>query len=42
LACTFERDWRAILKEAGFDNFDEHFCLKKYVRLLKAVKTEKS
>jgi demethylmenaquinone methyltransferase/2-methoxy-6-polyprenyl-1,4-benzoquinol methylase len=36
-----ERDWKAILKEAGFNNFNEHFYLKKYVRLLKAVKTEK-
>jgi len=35
-----ERDWKAILKEAGFDNFDEHFYMKKYVRLLKAIKTK--
>jgi demethylmenaquinone methyltransferase/2-methoxy-6-polyprenyl-1,4-benzoquinol methylase len=35
-----ERDWKAILKEAGFDHFKEHFYLKNYVRLLKAVKTE--
>lgn len=36
-----ERNWKAILQEAGFNNFKEHFYLKKYVRLLKAVKTEK-
>ncbi len=36
-----ERDWKAILKEAGFGHFKEHFYLKNYVRLLKAVKTEK-
>lgn len=35
-----KRDWKAILKKAGFDNFNEHFYLKKYVRLLKAVKTK--
>jgi len=35
-----ERDWKTILKEAGFDYFKEHFYVKKYVRLLKAVKTE--
>ena len=34
-------DWKSILNEAGFSNFYEHFYLKKYVRLLKAVKTEK-
>ncbi|HPR58052.1 MAG TPA: class I SAM-dependent methyltransferase [Bacteroidales bacterium] len=37
-----ERDWKAILKKAGFDNFNEYFFLKKYVRLLRAVKTEKN
>ncbi|MEA3449021.1 MAG: class I SAM-dependent methyltransferase [Bacteroidota bacterium] len=36
-----ERDWKAILKEAGFNNFHENFYLKNYVRLLKAVKIEK-
>jgi demethylmenaquinone methyltransferase/2-methoxy-6-polyprenyl-1,4-benzoquinol methylase len=36
-----ERDWKAILKEAGFYHFKEHFYLKNYVRLLKAVKTGK-
>ncbi|MGC9375917.1 MAG: class I SAM-dependent methyltransferase [Bacteroidales bacterium] len=35
-----ERDWKTILKEAGFDHFNEHFYLKNYVRLLKAVKTK--
>lgn len=33
-----ERDWKAILKEKGFSEFTEHFYLKKYMRLLKAVK----
>ncbi|MBT3384376.1 MAG: class I SAM-dependent methyltransferase [Prolixibacteraceae bacterium] len=33
-----ERDWKNILKEAGFTDFEENFYLKKYVRLLKAVK----
>jgi len=36
-----EHDWKAILKEAGFDHFKEYFYIKKYVRLLKAMKTEK-
>jgi len=35
-----ERDWKSILKESGFANFEESFYLKKYVRLLKAVKIE--
>jgi ubiquinone/menaquinone biosynthesis C-methylase UbiE len=34
-----KRDWKAILSEAGFASFEEHFHLKKYVRLLKAVKS---
>jgi len=33
-----ERDWKSILKEKGFTEFTEHFYLKKYMRLLKAVK----
>ncbi len=33
-----ERDWKSILKEKGFNEFTEHFYLKKYMRLLKAVK----
>jgi ubiquinone/menaquinone biosynthesis C-methylase UbiE len=32
------RDWKALLSEAGFSSFTEHFHLKKYVRLLKAMK----
>ncbi len=36
-----ERNWKVILKEAGFDNFSEHFYLKNYVRLLKATKVVK-
>jgi len=31
-----ERDWRGILSEEGFDNFEEHLFFKGYVRLLKA------
>jgi ubiquinone/menaquinone biosynthesis C-methylase UbiE len=33
-----KRDWKDILKNYGFENFTEHFHLKKYVRLLKAEK----
>ena len=33
-----KRDWKSILKEQGFSEFTEHFYLKKYMRLLKAVK----
>lgn len=33
-----ERDWKAILKDAGFGDFKESFYMKKYVRLLEAVK----
>jgi len=32
------RNWKSILKEYGFNNFDETFYVKKYVRLLKAEK----
>ena len=32
------RDWKSILKENGFDNFEESFYFKNYVRLLKARK----
>lgn len=35
-----ERDWKAILSEAGFSNFEEHLYFRKYARLLKAVKKE--
>ncbi len=31
-----ERDWKEILKTFGFDDFNEDFYFKKYVRLLKA------
>ena len=34
-----ERDWKSILKEQGFLDFKEHFYLKKYMRLLEAVKS---
>ena len=33
-----ERDWKAILSSYGFGSFTEHQYIKKYVRLLKAVK----
>lgn len=33
-----KRDWKDILKGYGFENFSEHFYLKKYIRLLKSVK----
>ncbi len=33
-----DRDWKLILKDKGFTEFTEHFYLKKYMRLLKAVK----
>ena len=33
-----KRDWKEILKGYGFSDFSEHLHLKKYVRLLKAIK----
>ena len=33
-----ERDWKELLREAGFRDFTEHFWFKKYVRLLVAKK----
>ncbi len=33
-----EKDWKKILSENGFSNFEETFYMKKYARLLKAVK----
>jgi demethylmenaquinone methyltransferase/2-methoxy-6-polyprenyl-1,4-benzoquinol methylase len=33
-----ERDWKEILRDAGFNYFKEHYYFKKYVRLLKATK----
>ena len=33
-----EKDWKLILIENGFSDFKETFYMKKYVRLLKAVK----
>ncbi len=32
------RDWKALLKEKGFDHFSEKLYIKKYVRLLQAEK----
>jgi len=32
------RDWKSILREKGFSEFSEHFYLRKYMRLLKAVR----
>ena len=34
-----ERDWKSILKDCGFNDFHETYYFKKYVRLLKAVKS---
>ena len=34
-----ERDWKSILKDYGFNDFHETYYFKKYVRLLKAVKS---
>lgn len=36
-----ERDWRAVLGEEGFGRFESRGFFRRYVRLLKAVKTEK-
>ena len=33
-----ERDWKSILMKQGFKDFTEHFYLKKYMRLLQAIK----
>jgi demethylmenaquinone methyltransferase/2-methoxy-6-polyprenyl-1,4-benzoquinol methylase len=33
-----KRDWKDILSGYGFTDFEEHFYMKNYVRLLKAVK----
>ena len=33
-----ERDWKKILSGYGFGDFEEHHYMRKYVRLLKAVK----
>ena len=33
-----ERDWKSILKDYGFSDFEESFYMKNYVRLLKAKK----
>ena len=33
-----EKDWKQILSENGFSEFKESFYMKKYVKLLKAVK----
>jgi len=35
-----ERDWKNILKDYGFGNFEETFYFKHYVRLLKAKKND--
>ena len=37
-----EKNWKSILQENGFDNFEESFYFKKYVRLLKAKKNSVS
>ncbi|MBL7197422.1 MAG: class I SAM-dependent methyltransferase [Candidatus Omnitrophica bacterium] len=33
-----ERDWKKILREKGFTDFEEHFFFAKFIRLLKARK----
>ncbi len=33
-----QNDWKKILSDAGFDNFEEHIFLHRFVRLLKARK----
>ncbi len=33
-----ERDWKSILRKHRFQDFTEHFYLRKYMRLLKAVR----
>ena len=33
-----KKDWKKILGDSGFEGFSETFYLKKYIRLLKAVK----
>jgi len=33
-----EKDWKKILADVGFNNFEEHFFFRQFVRLLKAVK----
>jgi len=33
-----EKDWKKILADVGFSNFEEHFFFRQFVRLLKAVK----
>ena len=33
-----KRDWKALLSESGFSSFTEHYYLKRYIRLLKAIK----
>lgn len=33
-----KRDWKEILRANGFESFEEHLYMKKYVRLLKAVR----
>jgi len=35
-----KRDWKEILSGYGFGDFEEHLYMKKYVRLLKAVKKD--
>ncbi len=35
-----DRNWKEILSGHGFDNFEEHHYMKKYVRLLKGTKNK--
>jgi len=36
-----KKDWKQILADAGFTDFDEYFFFHRFVRLLKAVKPDK-
>ncbi|RLB77855.1 MAG: hypothetical protein DRH24_15460 [Deltaproteobacteria bacterium] len=33
-----EKDWKKILAETGFNDFEEHFFFRRFIRLLSAVK----
>lgn len=33
-----EKDWKKILADIGFNNFEEHFFFRHFIRLLRAVK----
>jgi ubiquinone/menaquinone biosynthesis C-methylase UbiE len=35
-----EKDWKKILADVGFNNFEEHFFFRHFIRLLRAVKPD--